>query len=164
MRRNISSTQALVCFEESDGITVIGHTPEKDAFIGLILALDMVLTLKKPLGAYLEEIEDKYGHYYPAKDGVTVSQQGEALLSTLSSLEQYTVGSSLIVGTETKKIAEVIAIDGRKMVLEDGSWIMIRPSGTEPKVRFYVEARDPEGTGLLVETAKSLLAETGLLP
>lgn len=70
----------------------------------------------------------------------------------------------LIVGTETKKIVEVIAIDGRKMVLEDGSWIMIRPSGTEPKVRFYVEARDPEGTGQLVETAKSLLAETGLLP
>ncbi len=156
--------KALVCFEESDGITVIGHTPEKDAFIGLILALDMVLTLKKPLGEYLHEIEDQYGHYYPAKDGVTVSQQGEALLSALSSLERYTVGSMLIVGTETKKIVEVIAIDGRKMVLEDGSWIMIRPSGTEPKVRFYVEARDPEGTGQLVETAKSLLAETGLLP
>ena len=41
--------RALVCFEESDGITVIGHTPEKDAFIGLMLALDMTLTLKKPL-------------------------------------------------------------------------------------------------------------------
>lgn len=68
--------KALVCFEESDGITVIGHTPEKDAFIGLIIALDMVLTLKKPLGEYLHEIEDQYGHYYPAKDGVTVSQQG----------------------------------------------------------------------------------------
>ena len=51
-----------VCFEESDGITVIGHTPEKDAFIGLMLALDMTLTLKKPLGAYLHEIEERYGY------------------------------------------------------------------------------------------------------
>jgi phosphomannomutase len=49
------------------------------------------------------------------------------------------------------------------MILEDGSWIMIRPSGTEPKVRFYVEARTPEETSILVKTAKSMLAEIGLL-
>ncbi|MGI6639235.1 MAG: phosphoglucomutase [Desulfobulbus sp.] len=156
--------QALVCFEESDGITIIGHTPEKDAFIGLILALDMMRTLNKPLGAYLGEIEDRFGHYYPAKDGVTVSQQGTALLATLDGLNRYGVGSTIRVGDEEKKIKQVIAIDGRKMILEDDSWIMIRPSGTEPKVRFYVEARDPKDCARLVDAAKSFLAETGLLP
>lgn len=156
--------RALVCFEESDGISIIGHTPEKDAFIGLILALDMMRTLNKPLGAYLEEIEDRFGHYYPAKDGVTVSQQGATLLATLDGLNRYDVGTTIRVGDKEKKIKQVIAIDGRKMILEDDSWIMIRPSGTEPKVRFYVEARDPKDCALLVDAAKSLLAETGLLP
>lgn len=156
--------RALVCFEESDGITVIGHTPEKDAFIGLMLALDMTLTLKKPLGAYLHEIEERYGYYYPAKDSALVSQQGETLLAALNKLARYDVGATLEVGGRAHTVKRVIAIDGRKLILDDDSWIMIRPSGTEPKVRFYVEARNPEGCGQLVETAKSLLAETGLLP
>lgn len=77
--------KALVYFE-SDGISIIGHTPEKDAFIGLILAIDMVQTLGKSLGDYLREIENTFGHYYPDRDGVTVSQQGETLLASLDRL------------------------------------------------------------------------------
>jgi phosphomannomutase len=154
---------ALVFFEESDGISISGHTPEKDAFIGLLLALDMTLTLNKPLGHYLAEIEERFGHYYPDRDGVTVSQQGEALLAALDQLRRYDRGSQVRVGTQNKKIRQVIDIDGRKMIFEDGSWIMIRPSGTEPKVRFYVEGRSQEETALLVETAKTMLAEIGVL-
>ena len=156
--------KALVFFEESDGISITGHTPEKDAFIGLVLALDMVLTLQKNLGDYLLEIEDTYGHFYPDRDGVTVSQHGEALLSALDQLHAYRVGSVVRVGDKEKTITEVIDIDGRKMILDDGSWIMIRPSGTEPKVRFYVEARSKAETPLLVQSAKSMLAQIGLLP
>lgn len=156
--------KALVYFEESDGISIIGHTPEKDAFIGLILAIDMVLTLKKPLGHYLAGIEATFGQYYPDRDGVTVSQQGESLLRALDQLRAYGPGSRVQVGEGQKTITAVIDIDGRKMILDDGSWIMIRPSGTEPKVRFYVEARDREETPLLVKSAKSMLAEIGLLP
>jgi len=156
--------KALVYFEESDGISVIGHTPEKDAFIGLILAIDMVITLKKPLGVYLAEIEDRFGHYYPDRDGVTVSLQGENLLQALDRLSTYGPGSQIQIGEHYKTIVSVIDIDGRKMIFDDGSWIMIRPSGTEPKVRFYVEARSSAETTLLVKTAKSMLAEIGLLP
>ena len=155
--------KALVCFEESDGITVIGHTPEKDAYIGLLLALDMMLTMKKNLGDYLGEIQAEYGQYYPAKGGVEVSQQGKALLDTLSGLEKYATGTVIDVGGQAKKITEVITIDGRKMILEDNSWLMIRPSGTEPKVRFYVEARSESGKDTLFAAAKAMLAEIGLL-
>jgi phosphomannomutase len=154
--------KALIYFEESDGISVIGHTPEKDAYIGLLLGLDMVMTLRKNLGEYLFEIQTKHGFYYPAKDGVVVSSKGKELMSALSLLEQYTVGKVIRVGDEERTIAKIIDIDGRKMVLDDGSWLMIRPSGTEPKVRFYVEARDKKKQISLFDTAKAMLAEIGL--
>lgn len=155
--------KALVFFEESDGISIIGHTPEKDAYIGLLLAIDMVLTTGKNLGEYLDEIESIYGSYYPERDGVEVSLQGEELLNTLSILEKYKVGDFVIIGDEKKTIVEVIGIDGRKMIFDDGSWLMIRPSGTEPKVRFYVESRSADGTVKLVDAAKNMLQDIGLL-
>jgi len=154
--------QALVCFEESDGITVKGHTAEKDAYIGLLLALDMALSLKKNLTTYLGEIEAAYGSFYPAAAGIAVSKQGAALRDTLAGLERYAVGSLITVGGQQRRIADIIDIDGRKMIMEDGSWIMIRPSGTEPKVRFYVEARTATDKALLIETAQAMLAEIGL--
>jgi len=154
---------ALVCFEESDGITVKGHTPEKDAYIGLFLALDMVLTLGRNLGDSLALLQQEYGFYYPGRGGVTVSRQGEELLAALKKLEKYGPGAAVEVGNEKKTISEVIAIDGRKMIFKDGSWLLIRPSGTEPKVRFYVEARNEAGKEDLLAAARGMLAEIGLL-
>lgn len=155
--------EALVYFEESDGISIIGHTPEKDAYIGLLLALEMILTLNMNLGEYLKEIESEFGSYYPDRDGVVVNVKGEQLQSLLAGLEKYQKGGSVTVGGEVREIAEVITIDGQKIIFSDGSWLMIRPSGTEPKVRFYVESRSPEGTKDLVLAAQEMLKEIGLL-
>lgn len=155
--------RALVFFEESDGISVLGHTPEKDAYIGLLLALEMVLATNSNLGEYLATIEERYGAYYPERDGVTVAVKGEVLLDLLRGLARYRPGTALKIGGEERRIAEVITIDGTKMIFEDGSWLMIRPSGTEPKVRFYVESRSRSGTGDLVAAAKNLLVEIGVI-
>jgi phosphomannomutase len=155
--------KALVYFEESDGISIIGHTPEKDAYIGLLLALDMVLSRRQNLGDYLAEIEEEYGAYYPDRDGLPVSVHGEELQAALLTLEKYDVGATVQVGGEEQRISQVIDIDGRKMIFEDGSWLMIRPSGTEPKVRFYVESRTESGTVALVAAARAMLEEIGLL-
>lgn len=155
--------KAVVCFEESDGISVIGHTPEKDAYIGLILALDMVLTMGENLGEYLQQIEDEFGAYYPDRDSVAVSVKGKELLDMLDKLSSYSVGQTIQVGDAKLVIAQIIDIDGRKIIFEDRSWLMIRPSGTEPKVRFYVESRTKQGTAGLVAAARQLLSEIGVL-
>ncbi len=155
--------RALVFFEESDGISVIGHTPEKDAYIGLLLGLDMLMTLRRNLGAYLGEIQERHGYFYPAKDGVVVKSRGRELAAALARLEKYSIGRTVQVGGEERTIVELVDIDGRKMVFDDGSWLMIRASGTEPKVRFYVEARAREKQVALFEAAKKMLAEIGLL-
>lgn len=155
--------KALVYFEESDGISIIGHTPEKDAYIGLLLALDMVMSRRQNLGDYLAEIEKEYGAYYPDRDGLPVSVYGEELMAALLKLEKYDVGALVKIGGEEQRISQVIDIDGRKMIFDDGSWLMIRPSGTEPKVRFYVESRTESGTAALVEAARGMLDEIGLI-
>jgi len=155
--------RALVFFEESDGISIIGHTPEKDAYIGLLLAIDMTLTLRKSLGDYIREVEERFGTYFPDRDSITVSSQGEELLQALARLEHYREGDTFRIGDRDMTISKVIDIDGRKFILEDGSWLMIRPSGTEPKVRFYIEARNEAGRQDLFDTAQRLLAEIGLI-
>ncbi len=155
--------KAIVYFEESDGISIIGHTPEKDAYIGLLLALDMVQSRKQNLGDYLAEIENEFGAYYPDRDGLPVSVKGDELMAKLAKLEKYDVGVNVLVGETEQSITQVIDIDGRKMIFEDGSWLMIRPSGTEPKVRFYVESRSKSGTAALVQAAKAMLEEIGLI-
>lgn len=155
--------KALVCFEESDGITVIGHTPEKDAYIGMLVAMSMILFYRKNLGDILAGLQQTYGAFFPAKDGVRVSCRGKELAERLSRLKRYQPGMSIPVGGVPKKISSVIDIDGYKVVFDDGGWLMIRASGTEPKVRFYVESRSLEETDGLFQAARSLLAEIELL-
>lgn len=155
--------RALVCFEESDGISTIGHTPEKDAYIGLLLALDMTMSLNKPLSLYIEELEEKFGAFHPDRAAITVNSKGEELQAGLARLEKYRAGTTMLVGDKEMLIAEVIAIDGRKMIMADGSWLLIRPSGTEPKVRFYVEARTADGRQALFDAARRLLTENGII-
>ncbi len=155
--------KALVYFEESDGISIIGHTPEKDAYIGLLLALEMILATRMNLGDYLHYIESEFGAFYPDRDGIEVRVKGEELQSLLAGLEKYGAGSMVMVGATPRRISKVISIDGRKMVFDDGSWLMIRASGTEPKVRFYVESRTASGTAELVAAAKEMLLEIGIL-
>ena len=92
-----------------------------------------------------------------------VSKQGAPLQQDLDQLKKYKQGSSIQIGGEDKKIAEVIDIDGLKLIFEDKSWLLIRPSGTEPKVRFYVESRTENGKNDLFKTAEGMLSEIGLL-
>jgi len=120
----------------------------------------------KNLGDYLAELEDEFGHYFPERSGIAVdrSMAGSALGEKLKVLRnRYPVGSEIEVGDTTKAVRDVITVDGTKIVFDDGSWFLIRPSGTEPKVRFYVEARTADGRQSLFNTAHRLLTETGIL-
>ncbi len=155
--------RALVYFEESDGISIIGHTPEKDAYIGLLLALEMMLVTNMNLGDYLRQIENVFGAYYPDRDAVEVTVKGEKLQSLLAGLEKYSKNAMVSIGGRPRRIKNVLTIDGRKIVFDDGSWLMIRASGTEPKVRFYVESRTSSGAADLVVAAKAMLQEIGIL-
>ena len=85
---------------------------------------------------------------------------GEPLIRKLSVIrEHYSKGSTLIIGGAQRTVRDMITVDGTKLVFDDGSWLMIRPSGTEPKVRFYIEARTEQGKKAVFETAERLTKE-----
>ncbi|MFA5929116.1 MAG: phosphomannomutase [Candidatus Margulisiibacteriota bacterium] len=145
-RKYLKNDQAVCAFEESDGITLRNHTLEKDGVIGALLALEITLRTGKPLGAYLKMLHDKYGVFVPKRFAAPISAEQKQKLAT--TLSKFKVGDQ--IGSRT--IAEIITLDGFKFVFTDNSWLMIRPSGTEPKVRIYVEAaNEQEAEGLFSE-------------
>ncbi|GAB4486063.1 MAG: phosphomannomutase [Thermodesulfovibrionales bacterium] len=157
-----AAERAIVAFEESDGISGYNHTLEKDALFGLLLAIEMMATTGKNLGSYLEELMAEYGYYYPDRSGISVDRSlaGEPLAEKLSDIvRRYPPGAIISIGGEERTVQDLITIDGAKLVFDDGSWLMIRPSGTEPKVRFYIEARTEEGKQAVFETAERLTRE-----
>lgn len=157
-----SSERAIAAFEESDGISGYNHTLEKDALFGLLLAIEMMATTGKNLSIYLREIMDEFGHYYPDRSGIPVERSlaGEPLIRKLSAIAgKYSKGAALTIGGHQRFVKDIITVDGIKLVFDDGSWLMIRPSGTEPKVRFYIEARTEEGKKAVFETAAQMTKE-----
>ncbi len=157
-----SKERAVVAFEESDGMTGYNHTLEKDAIFGFLLAIEMMAVTGRNLSEYLKDIMNEFGHYYPDRSGISVDRSlaGEPLIKKLSVIgEHYKVGAALNIGENKKTISDVIIVDGTKLVFDDGSWLMIRPSGTEPKVRFYIEARTEEEKKAVFETAEKITKE-----
>jgi phosphomannomutase len=157
-----SSERAIVAFEESDGITGYNHTLEKDALFGLLLAIEMMAVTGKSLSVYLREIMDEFGHFYPDRSGISVDKSlvGKPLIEKLSVIaKNYPKGASITITGQKRTVKNLITIDGTKLVFDDGSWLMIRPSGTEPKVRFYIEARTEEGKKAVFETAERMTKE-----
>jgi phosphomannomutase len=154
--------RAIVCFEESDGISGFNHTLEKDAIFGLLLSIEMIAVTGKNISDYLKDIMDEFGYYYPDRSGIEVDRSltGEILSGKLNSIrDKYPEGSMLSINGKDRTVKEVITVDGTKLVFDDGSWLMIRPSGTEPKVRFYIEARSEKEKEAVFSKAEQLTRE-----
>ena len=159
---NSAAERAVVCFEESDGISGYNHTLEKDALFGILLAVEMMAVTGKNISEYLKDIMDEYGYYYPDRSGIEVDRSlaGDILTGKLSTIKElYREGTKIEINGQERTVKEQITVDGTKLVFDDGSWLMIRPSGTEPKVRFYIEARTENGKKAVFETAEKMTRE-----
>ncbi len=154
-----ANPRALISFEESDGISGYNNTIEKDAQFGLLIALEMMAKTGKSLGQYLKDLQEEYGYFYPERFGFEVDKSliGAPLVAQVTAVEaKAPVGSTVKVGAVDKKVKQLVTLDGVKIIFEDDSWMLIRPSGTEPKVRIYAECRDESEKEAMFEGAKAL--------
>lgn len=135
--------------EESGGYGYWGHLPERDGLLSALLFVEMVMRKEKPLSAIFEQMEKKFGRScFKRIDFYQENVDKKILLERLTSDPPAALG-----GVPLK---EVLTIDGVKFIMEDESWLLIRPSGTEPKVRVYAEASRESQLERIIEEGKKL--------
>ncbi len=130
--------------EESAGMSIRGHVPEKDGIIACLLVAEMVAMQKKPIAQILSDLYAKVGTYLTRRLNFKLTEEEKTRAIANMKNDPNTVAGY--------KVSKVIRVDGTKCVLENDAWVLVRFSGTEPVVRFYAEARDEA-------TLKKLCAE-----
>ncbi|MGD0294616.1 MAG: phosphoglucomutase/phosphomannomutase family protein [Terracidiphilus sp.] len=147
----INGDKIAIGGEESAGLTIRGHVPEKDGVLAGLLAAEMVATRGKSLGAQLKEIFAKVGSFYPIRENFRLTPAGMTAFT-----EKLKADPAELSG---RKVAQVVRTDGLKLILADGSWVCYRLSGTEPVVRAYTEARSEQDVETLSAAAKKFVLQ-----
>ena len=142
-------TNALIGGEESGGYAFRGHIPERDGILAGLFILDMMVKLGKSPAELVDYLFSKVGpHYY---DRLDVHFPADARAAIVQRLER--AEPSAVAGTQVERI---VRVDGHKFVLRDGSWLLIRFSGTEPIMRIYAESQTSERVREILTNGQSL--------
>jgi phosphomannomutase len=137
--------------EESAGLSVYGHVPEKDGILACLLVAEMIATKGKSLTGQLADLFTRVGAYYPVRANLQLSPEVQQ-----EALKRIQNDPAKLAG---RTITKVDRTDGLKLFLEDDAWVLMRPSGTEPVVRCYAESHSEKETAALVESARKFLLE-----
>ncbi len=144
-------TEVLVGGEESGGLTVKGHIPERDGvWIGLLI-LEFMASTGKSLKQLIQDVYDIVGTFAFDRDDLHITEEQKQHIIAQCIGRKYT-------HFDNYKIESVEDLDGYKFNLGNESWIMIRPSGTEPVLRVYAQASTlAEARKMLDATRKTIL-------
>jgi len=140
----------LIGGEESGGIGVAGHLPERDGILNAWLLLESVATTGKSLAEQFAEIEKEVGFKH-AFDRLDLR------LPDLAFKERAMAELAEPRPLAGRKVTAVENLDGYKWHLGEDAWVLFRPSGTEPVLRIYAEASDPETVGRILSEARALI-------
>ena len=132
--------------EESAGLTIRGHVPEKDGVLAGLLVAEMVAVRGKSVGDQLRDLFAQVGAFYPLRENFHLTAETKAKFT-----EKIKADPTELQGL---KVSQIVRTDGLKLILADGSWVCYRLSGTEPVVRVYTEARSLAESEKLSAAAK----------
>ncbi len=146
----LAASQIVFGGEESGGLTVAGHLPEKDGIAACLLVAEMVAGRRANLAGLLGEVFRKVGPVYNRRrDFDFAAAEFQGLKGRLGQVAGRLAG---------RRIEAVNRLDGYKYLLEGNAWLLLRPSGTEPVVRAYAEAPSPAEVEELLDAAARLLS------
>jgi len=147
----IKQDKVAIGGEESAGLSIRHHVPEKDGILAGLLCCEMVARKGRTLTQQLHDLFVKVGSFYPKRENFRLTPEVKAKFT--EKLEQ---NPRAFFG---RKVSEVVRTDGLKLICEDGSWVCYRLSGTEPVVRVYSEAGSEEELTRLSAGAKQWIFE-----
>jgi phosphoglucomutase len=119
--------------EESAGLSIRHHVPEKDGVLAGLLCCEMVARRGKSLTDQLKELCNQFGSYYPKRENFRLTPEVKAKFTEKLKSDPQELGR--------RRVSQIVRTDGLKLLFDDGSWVCYRLSGTEPVVRVYCEAR-----------------------
>ena len=133
----MAETNALLGAEESGGFAFRGHIPERDGVLAGLMLAEMTVDYGMPVSGVLAHLFELVGPHHYARDDIRFEREGYAerkadVYRRMTESMPSEIGGSKVVRTRTD--------DGFKLHLEDGSWVLMRMSGTEPLMRVYSEA------------------------
>ncbi|WP_269320132.1 phosphoglucomutase/phosphomannomutase family protein [Brevibacillus thermoruber] len=130
-RRPDAAGDVLIGGEESGGASILGHIPEKDGILINLLLAEMCAWEKKGIDQILQEVCDEFGELFSTRLDIRLSEKDRWMQQMLA-VPPGQVGPFAV--------REINRMDGIKLLLDGGHWVLIRPSGTEPLIRIYCEA------------------------
>jgi phosphoglucomutase len=137
--------------EESAGLSIRNHVPEKDGILACLLITEMVASRHKSLKVQLNDLFSRVGEVYNRRLNVKLDP-------AISARVKAKVASD-VHEFHGRRVVEQNRIDGLKLLFGDGSWVLMRPSGTEPVVRFYAESTSQADLDKLLEYGKQWITE-----
>jgi alpha-D-glucose phosphate-specific phosphoglucomutase len=141
----------LLAGEESGGLSMRGHVPEKDGLLACLLMLELVACEKKTLASVRDRLHKKVGAFYNTR----INHRMERLRQIIELEERLKVKPPLeLAGAAVWRVDQT---DGFKFILRDGSWLGLRSSGTEPVFRVYAEAHTPKRLNEMLDAGKKML-------
>jgi phosphomannomutase len=139
----------LIGAEESGGIGVKGHIPERDGILNSLLFLEAIITAGKPPSELLRELHQEFGEFHFGRRDLRVAMSlGQDLIERLATAAPAELAGYEITGVET--------VDGTKLLFADESWLLFRQSGTEPMLRIYSEATTVAKSNALLAAGEQL--------
>ena len=148
-------TAVLIGGEESGGLSIIGHIPEKDGVLADMLVAEAIAYEGKPLSQLVQEaIAEADGPLYNNRLDLHLTESHKVAV-----IDSYTQNPpSEVAGIAVKEVGRK---DGIKLYLEEGSWVLLRPSGTEPLVRVYMETNSPAKLSQIAKFMEAEIAKLG---